>query len=81
VELGLPGRIAEVKGDAVPVLVAAAQRLHARARDAAARGDVEAARRDAKKAETVQSWHVAMAVHNANPQLAIEALIAQLAQL
>jgi hypothetical protein len=26
----------------------------------------------------VLSWHTAVAVHNANPQLAIEALIAQL---
>nr|HEX4312796.1 DNA polymerase III subunit [Kofleriaceae bacterium] len=80
-ELGLPARIAAVKGDAVPVLVAAAQRLHARARDAARAGDATTARRSAKRAEAVQSWHLAMAVHNANPQLAIEALVVQLAKL
>jgi hypothetical protein len=27
------------------------------------------------------AWHTAVAIHNANPQLAVEALIAQLAAL
>ena len=31
------------------------------------------------RAQTILSWHTAVAIHNANPQLAIEALIAQLA--
>jgi DNA polymerase-3 subunit delta' len=75
----LPGRVAEGKGDAAPVLVAAAQRLHARAHAAAAAGDVAEARRAAKRAETILSWHTAVAVHNASPALAIEAVIAQLA--
>jgi DNA polymerase-3 subunit delta' len=75
----LPQRVAEGKGDAAPVLVAAAQRLHARAHEAAAAGDVVAARRAAKRAETILSWHTAIAVHNASPALAIEAVIAQLA--
>lgn len=76
----LPVRVAEAKGDAAPVLVAAALRLHANAFDAAARADLPAARRAAQRAQTVISWHTAVAIHNANPQLAIEALIAQLAQ-
>ena len=76
----LPVRVAEGKGDAAPVLVAAALRLHQSAHDAAARADMAAARRASQRAQTVISWHTAVAVHNANPQLAIEALIAQLAQ-
>jgi DNA polymerase-3 subunit delta' len=75
----LPGRVAEGKGDAAPVLVAAAQKLHARAHAAAAAGDVAGARRAAKRAETILSWHTAIAIHNASPALAIEAVIAQLA--
>ena len=77
---GLPARIAEGKGDAIPVLIAAAQRLHARARDAAARDDAPSARRAALRAETVMSWHVALSIHNANAQLAIEALMVKLAR-
>jgi DNA polymerase-3 subunit delta' len=76
----LPVRVAEGKGDAAPVLVAAALRLHASAHDAAARADLAAAKRAARRAQTVLSWHTAVAIHNANAQLAIEALIAQLAQ-
>jgi DNA polymerase-3 subunit delta' len=76
----LPVRVAEGKGDAAPVLVAAALRLHASAHAAAARADLPAAKRAARRAQTVLSWHTAVAIHNANPQLAIEALIAQLAQ-
>jgi DNA polymerase-3 subunit delta' len=75
----LPQRVAEGKGDAAPVLVAAAQKLHARAHAAAAAGDVAGARRAAKRAETILSWHTAIAIHNASPALAIEAVIAQLA--
>jgi len=75
----LPQRVAEGKGDAAPVLVAAAQRLHARAHAAAAAGDVAEARRAAKRAETILSWHTAIAIHNASPALALEAVIAQLA--
>jgi DNA polymerase-3 subunit delta' len=77
----LPNRIAEAKGDAAPVLMAAAQVLHERAHGAAKHADVDAARRAAARAHTILSWHTAVAIHNANPQLAIEALIAQLSQL
>ncbi len=76
----LPVRVAEAKGDAAPVLVAAAQRLHAKARAAAAAGDLEVAARASRQAQTVLSWHTAIAIHNANPQLAIEAVIAQIAE-
>ena len=76
----LPNRVAEGKGDAAPVLVAAALELHRRAHEAAAASDLAAAGRAARRAQTVLSWHTAVAIHNANAQLAIEALIAQLAQ-
>ena len=75
----LPVRVAEGKGDVGPVLIAAAQHLHAMARDAAARDDVVAARRAGRRAQTVMSWHTAVAIHNANAQLAVEAVIVQLA--
>ena len=75
----LPVRVAETKGDAAPVLVATALRLHAHARAAVHQADLQAARSASRRAQTVLSWHTAVAIHNANPQLAIEALIAQLA--
>jgi DNA polymerase III delta' subunit len=78
-DASLPVRVAEAKGDTGPVLIATAQRLHARASEAANRDDLGLARRAARKAQTVLSWHTAVAIHNANPQLAIEAVIAQLA--
>ena len=80
-DLTLPVRVAESKGDAAPVLVVAAQRLHARAHEAAARGDVAEARRASKRAQAVLSWHIAVSIHNANPQLAIDALMVQLSEL
>jgi hypothetical protein len=76
----LPVRVAEGKGDAGPVLIAAAQVLHGVARDAAARADAMTARRAAERAQMVLSWHTAVTIHNANAQLAIEAVIAQLAE-
>jgi DNA polymerase-3 subunit delta' len=76
----LPARVAEGKGDAPLVLIAAATRLHARARDAAARGELDRARAASRRAQIVVSWHTAVAIHNANPQLAFDALVAQLAE-
>jgi DNA polymerase III delta' subunit len=76
----LPSRITEGKGDAAPVLVAAARVLHGRAHSAAAT-DAAAARRASARAQAILSWHTAIAIHNANPMLAIDALIAQLATL
>ncbi|HEY4178174.1 MAG TPA: hypothetical protein VGM90_15110 [Kofleriaceae bacterium] len=79
-DLTLPNRIVEVKGETPAILVAAARALHERAVEAA-RTDVEISRHAAVRAQTVISWHTAVAIHNANPQLAVEALIAQLATL
>ncbi len=76
--LGLASRIAEGKGDPQLVVLAAAQRLHARATAAAASGDFTAARRDAKAAERALAWHTPLAIHHANPALAIDALIGEL---
>lgn len=80
-DTSLPVRIAEAKGDAAPVLVAAARALHVRAYAAATGGNTEVARRAGSRAQAILSWHVAVAIHNANPQLAIEALIGQLRAL
>jgi DNA polymerase-3 subunit delta' len=77
----LPGRIAEAKGNAAPVLVAAARALHVRAQAAATGGDADVARRAGTRAQAILAWHTAVAIHNANPQLAIEALIGQLREL
>jgi DNA polymerase III delta' subunit len=77
----LPGRVAEQKGDAPLVIVGAAQRLHARAREAADRGDAATAAREARKAAAVIAWQVPLVVHNANAQLAIEAIVAELAEV
>ena len=77
----LPVRIAEAKGDTAPVLVAAARTLHVRAHAAASAGRIETARRAGSRAQAILSWHTAVAIHNANPQLAIEALIGQLREL
>ncbi len=79
-DLTLAARIAEGKGDTPQVLVAAAQRLHARAHEAA-QSDVAWSRRAAARAHAILSWHTAVAIHNASPQLAIEALIVQLGRL
>jgi len=80
-EPSLPVRIAEAKGETGPVLIAAAQVLHAQAQSAAARDQIDAARCAAARAHAIVSWHTAVAIHNANPQLAIEALIVQLGRL
>lgn len=77
----LPQRIAEVKGEAAAVLVAAAQQLHRAAQAAAAATETDRARRAAKRAHAILSWHTAVTIHNANPALAIDALLAQLGQL
>jgi DNA polymerase III delta prime subunit len=79
-ELTLPARIAEGKGDAAPVLIAAARKLHAEARAVVASDPGRAARASAR-AQAILAWHTAVAIHNANPQLAIEAVIVQLDQL
>ena len=79
--LGLAGRIAEGKGDPPLVVLAAAQRLHARAAAAAVAGQLDVARKAAKAAESVLAWHTPLAIHHANPALAIEALIGELVRL
>jgi len=77
-EPSLASRIAETKGDAAPVLVAAAQLLHRRAHAAAVQADLDAAQRASARAQAILSWHTAVSIHNANPSLAIDALISQL---
>ena len=77
----LPARISEGKGETAPILVAAANALHDRARTAAVADDLEVARKASARAQAILGWHLAVTIHNANPQLVIDALIAQLAAL
>jgi DNA polymerase III delta' subunit len=74
----LPARIAEGKGDAALVVLAAATRLHDAACAAARASDLQGARTAARRAQAVMAWHLPIVIHNANPQLAIEALLAEL---
>lgn len=76
----LPLRAAEHKGDVGPMLIAAANVLHARAREAAARDDLATAARASRRGQIMLSWHPAVTIHNANAQLVVEAVISQLAQ-
>lgn len=76
----LPLRATETKGDVGPMLVAAANVLHARACEAATRHDLAGAARASRRGQIVLSWHPAVTVHNANAQLAVEAVMSQLAQ-
>lgn len=79
-DVSLPLRAAEHKGDVGPILMTAASALCAQARQAAADGDVAAAARASRRGQIVLSWHPAVTIHNANPQLAVEAVMAQLAR-
>lgn len=78
-DLTLPARATEGKGDVGPILVAAAAAFHARAREAAGEHDLEAAARASRGGQIALSWHTAVTIHNANAQLAVEAVMAQLA--
>jgi hypothetical protein len=77
----LAQRIGETKGDAAHVIAQAAAQLHTTAIEAARDGNVAVARSAAARAETILSWHTAVAIHNANPSLAIDAVLGQLARM
>jgi DNA polymerase III delta' subunit len=72
-------RVNEGKGDGPLVLGAAAAALHREAKAQLAAGDVVGARVSAERGRRILVWQQAMLVHNANPQLAIEALVVELA--
>lgn len=72
----LPARICEGKGDAPLVVAEALRALHRRATDAAGAGELGAAREACARATGLLDIHRAMTVHNAQPQLALEALLA-----
>lgn len=76
----LPVRAAEGKGDVGPILVAAATKLYATARAAVDRNDLAAAANASRRAQIALSWHTAVTIHNANAQLAVEAVMTQLAR-
>jgi DNA polymerase III delta' subunit len=69
----LTARICEGKGDAVLVVDAALRVLHQDATSAARHGDLSAARLAAARAASLLEVHRGMTVHNAQPQLALEA--------
>lgn len=69
----LTARICEGKGDAVLVVDAALRVLHHDATSAARQGDLTAARLAAARAASLLEVHRGMTVHNAQPQLALEA--------
>jgi DNA polymerase III subunit delta' len=71
----LPMRICEGKGDAVLVVDAALRVLHHDAASAARAGELHRARRTAERAVALLDVHHGMTVHNAQPQLALEALL------
>ncbi len=72
----LTSRICEGKGDAVLVVDAALRLLHQDAGAAARAGDLTAARQAAARATSLLEVHRGMTVHNAQPQLALEAWLA-----
>ncbi len=69
----LTARICEGKGDAVQVVDLALRVLHQDATAAARGGDLATARRAAARAASLLDVHRGMTVHNAQPQLALEA--------
>ena len=75
----LAQKIADGKGDAPLVLGAAAARLHRRARDEVAAGAIDAARTSAEKGRRLLVWQQSLILHNANPLLAMEAVLGELA--
>jgi DNA polymerase III delta' subunit len=76
---GMAQRVWEAKGDGPLVLGAAAAVFHREAKARLAEGDAFAARVAAERGRRVLVWQQALIVHNANPQLAIEALLVELA--
>lgn len=72
----LTARICEGKGDAPLVVDAALRVLHQDASAAARAGDLTAARAAATRAVSLLEVHRGMTVHNAQPQLALEAWLA-----
>jgi len=76
----LPVRAAEGKGEVGPILIAAATALHRQACAAVAQRDLAAAASASRRAQIALSWHTAVAIHNANAQLAVEAVMVQLAR-
>jgi hypothetical protein len=79
--LDLAAQIAAGKGEAPTVMAAASEALHRRARVAADRGELAAAVAWARRGEVLARWKLAVATHNAHPQIAMEAILGELAQL
>lgn len=74
-------RICEGKGDAPLVVDAALKVLHQDATAAAKAGDLTKARRAAQRAAQLLEAHRGMTVHNAQPQLALEAWLLEAARI
>jgi len=79
--IALAQRLAEEKGEAPAVLELALHRLAARARQASADGDLATARTCAERGRRILDAITALTIHNAHPQLTVEALLARLPAL
>jgi DNA polymerase III, delta subunit len=77
----LVARICEGKGDAPLVVDAALKVLHQDATAAARAGELTKARRAAQRAAQLLEAHRGMTVHNAQPQLALEAWLLEAARI
>jgi DNA polymerase III delta' subunit len=79
--IALAQRLAEDKADTPLVLDLALHRFHTRARDAAAAGDDAAARVWADRGRCLLETMTSLSLHNAHPQLTLEALIGRMPPL
>jgi DNA polymerase III subunit delta' len=79
--IALAQRLAEDKADTPLVLDLALHRFHTRARQAAAAGDDAAARTWAERGRCLLETMTSLSLHNAHPQLTLEALIGRLPAL
>lgn len=66
------------RDDVAPALRLFAEKLHLQARDAVARRDMSSAARIARRASVVLDTELAVTMHNAHGQLALEAMLSQM---
>jgi DNA polymerase III delta' subunit len=78
--MALAAQIVQGKGDAPVVASLAAAHAHALALEHARAGEVAEAARLAHAGGMILDWHHALSTHNANPLLALDALLLQLQQ-
>ncbi len=77
--LEVAAAVAAGKGETPGVVAAAADELHAMATNAARRGAAALARACALRGDVLARWQLGITTHNAHPQIAMEAVLAELA--